>query len=194
MNSAERSGMTPSGASEAQASSQECARDQPGNGSEFCRPSHPCGPGRDGPPHRLLRCSTRVRRSSAPAAWLITRSGSIATPMEACLEAAAWDRAEHYADELRLYTSAEPLPWADFFIRARASLGGPRPRRSDAAASKATCDASETRLRGRPSHDVCPPALHTSMPRPVECADHDRLESEVNRPYRPRLCRPSSSG
>jgi hypothetical protein len=46
--------------------------------------------------------------------------------IETCLGAAAWERAERYADEFKLYTSAEPLPWADFFIergRALAALG-----------------------------------------------------------------------
>jgi tetratricopeptide (TPR) repeat protein len=46
--------------------------------------------------------------------------------IETCLGAAAWDRAERYADELKLYTSREPLPWANFFIdrgRALAALG-----------------------------------------------------------------------
>jgi hypothetical protein len=46
--------------------------------------------------------------------------------IEACLDGRAWDRAEGYAAQLKLYTSAEPLPWADFFIergRALAALG-----------------------------------------------------------------------
>jgi tetratricopeptide (TPR) repeat protein len=36
--------------------------------------------------------------------------------IEASLGASAWDKAERYCDELTSYTSAEPLPWAEFFI------------------------------------------------------------------------------
>ena len=46
--------------------------------------------------------------------------------IEASLGAGAWDRAERYTDELKLFTSPEPLPWADFFIdrgRALVALG-----------------------------------------------------------------------
>jgi tetratricopeptide (TPR) repeat protein len=64
----------------------------------------------------------------------ILRSGCLAhnalwfyrDAIEACLGAAAWHRADHYANELRRYTNEEPLPWADLFIargRALAALG-----------------------------------------------------------------------
>ena len=46
--------------------------------------------------------------------------------METCLRSALWERVESYARALEDYTSAEPLPWSDFFIargRALAAFG-----------------------------------------------------------------------
>ena len=46
--------------------------------------------------------------------------------MEACLDAEEWQAVETYAQALEDYTSAEPLPWSDFFIargRALAAFG-----------------------------------------------------------------------
>ena len=46
--------------------------------------------------------------------------------MDACLKAEEWDEVERYAKVLKEYTSAEPVPWCDFFIargRALARFG-----------------------------------------------------------------------
>ncbi len=46
--------------------------------------------------------------------------------IEVCLKTAQWARVERYAKALEDYTSAEPLPWSDFFIargRALAAFG-----------------------------------------------------------------------
>jgi tetratricopeptide (TPR) repeat protein len=87
---------------------------------------------------RTLAALALTDASSAPALLdegeAIIRSGCLAhnalwfyrDAIEACLEAAAWERADQYADALKSYTSAEPLPWTDFFIargRALAALG-----------------------------------------------------------------------
>jgi class 3 adenylate cyclase/tetratricopeptide (TPR) repeat protein len=57
--------------------------------------------------------------------------------IEASLDAAAWDRAERYADELELFTSPEPLQWADFFIdRGRALVAWGRGQRTAAIGSE----------------------------------------------------------
>lgn len=53
--------------------------------------------------------------------------------MEVCLQMAEWDEVNRYAQALEEYTSAEPLPWSDFFIaRGRALSAFGRGKRDDA--------------------------------------------------------------
>ena len=51
--------------------------------------------------------------------------------MEVSLKMSAWDEAERYAMALKDYTSAEPLPWSDFFIARSRALGGSRSRTTE---------------------------------------------------------------
>jgi class 3 adenylate cyclase/tetratricopeptide (TPR) repeat protein len=52
--------------------------------------------------------------------------------IEVCLRASQWDKVETYAKALEAYTSAEPLPWSDFYIaRGRALAAFGSGRRSD---------------------------------------------------------------
>jgi len=69
------------------------------------------------------------RRAALKEGQELLRSGSIAhnhlwfyrDAMEVCLQMAEWDEVGRYAEALEDYTSAEPLPWSDFFIaRGRA--------------------------------------------------------------------------
>ncbi|MCZ6731347.1 MAG: AAA family ATPase [Gammaproteobacteria bacterium] len=74
------------------------------------------------------------RRAALKEGQELLRSGSIAhnhlwfyrDAMEVCLQMAEWDDVGRYAEALEDYTSAEPLPWSDFFIargRALAAYG-----------------------------------------------------------------------
>jgi class 3 adenylate cyclase/tetratricopeptide (TPR) repeat protein len=63
--------------------------------------------------------------------------------IETSTRAAAWEEAEHYAAELTLYTSSEPLPWADFFIARGRVLGALGRRQRNAAVEEEV-----RRLRG----------------------------------------------
>jgi hypothetical protein len=42
--------------------------------------------------------------------------------IEAALEIRDWRRAENYCDALERYTSAEPLPWSDLFVKRGRAL------------------------------------------------------------------------
>ena len=64
--------------------------------------------------------------------------------MLACWQAGMWDELEHYADALVDFTSAEPLPWSDFFIassRILARIG--RGEQSDSISNDVTRLVSE---------------------------------------------------
>lgn len=63
--------------------------------------------------------------------------------IETSTRAAAWEKAEYYATELKHYTSSEPLPWADFFIARGRVLGALGRRQRNAAVTEEVL-----RLRG----------------------------------------------
>lgn len=53
--------------------------------------------------------------------------------MDTCLQTGEWDEVDRYAQALEDYTSAEPLPYADFLIaRGRALAAFGRGKRDDA--------------------------------------------------------------
>jgi hypothetical protein len=81
--------------------------------------------------------------------------------METCLQMGEWNEVDRYAQALEDYTSAEPLPYADFFIasgRALAAFG--RGNRDDGAMQEVQ------RLRDEAEHvglKVAIPALEEAL-------------------------------
>jgi hypothetical protein len=81
--------------------------------------------------------------------------------METCLQMADWNEVDRYAQALEGYTSAEPLPYTDFFIaRGRALAAFGRGYRDDATMQELQ------RLRDEAKHiglEVAIPALDKAL-------------------------------
>jgi hypothetical protein len=89
----------------------------------------------------LVTRNSDRRRSALSEAEELLRGDSVShnflgfypDAMETCLQMGEWDEVDRYAQALEDYTSAEPLPYTDFFIaRGRALAAFGRGDRDDA--------------------------------------------------------------
>jgi hypothetical protein len=117
----------------------------------------------------LVTPNSDRRRSALSEAEELLRGDSVShnflgfysDAMETCLQMAEWDKVDRYAQALEDYTSAEPLPYTDFFIaRGRALTTFGRGDRDDATMQELQ------RLRDEAEHiglKVAIPALEEAL-------------------------------